>query len=863
MGQTISSVLYSGRDQNEGLEVDAGWSKTLFLPGQEALLDCYTCSVCMEVVRDAVSCYCGHVFCSTCLTSSLNQKYACPVSRQMCTRVTPNIPVRKFVDLAQIRCPYDPPCEWTGKINNNQGHTCAGKVKASKASQALESEKKGWDDFVQSMIKNEDVNQRGGVSKLRKAIQHYDINRPIVFEMDGSAKTSLWLATFFGNLQVVKLLLEKEGVNLNSSKYFDDDAAAYYSILLEPFAEGSTPILVAASKGHKEIAKLLLEKGADFLREDDDGTTPLFAAIKSGRLEIVKLLLKRVGASEVNRVRGEDGRTPLLLAIDSGENVIGGLLLKNEFIDVNMADSYGRTPLNYTCTRKNKTMLKALLAMKNIDVNAVDLDNKTSLIQVIELRSEPWAEVEAIFDLLLAHEGVKVKTSFGSLVTSPLTVACNGGEKYMYMIKKLLEKDNSLVNDDGLHYLSPLILACRNGYEKVVKYLLGVDGINVNKASTHPYNKGTTALTVAIENASYECVALLLASKNIKAKDPYVHASGDEDERAIMGSGELERMDWNETLLFLALRYLINDKDQLASNMFADRMEGDDGENLQMLELNLRTVKREMIFSTLLDEGVGGGWTVGSNELVELILKNGADVNLEVEKAYDGYEDITPLLMAIIGGKIEVVETILGAEYVNLGAKADLQYRVYVDRRSKMYFLTGATPLYLAAHFGQKKIVEMLIPRLVPSSPGCGRSGGNLNERVEIDSEEGEGLPTSGFFAHSESEGLITPKKGKGTALDAAHWRGYSEVAEVLKAAGGVRHVKVKKKKEKAVKELTKKIVKVLDKEKRVREEEEDSLDVKRRKLEKKIVEMKGGGGGSGSLRGGGRPGSGYTPSWV
>lgn len=361
-----------------------------------------------------------------------------------------------------------------------------------------------------------------------------------------------------------------------------------------------------------------------------------------------------------------------------------------------------------------------------------------------------------------------------------------------------------------------------------------------------------------------------------------------------MGSGELERMDWNETLLFLALRYLINDKDQLASNMFADRMEGDDGENLQMLELNLRTVKREMIFSTLLDEGVGGGvdgvsfgpylynsssapllgggekqyatpltYAVyrGSNELVELILKNGADVNLEVEKAYDGYEDITPLHMAIIGGKIEVAETILGAEYVNLGAKADLQYRVYVDRRSKMYFLTGATPLYLAAHFGQKKIVEMLAPRLVPS-PGCGRSGGNLNERVEIDSEEGEGLPTSGFFAHSESEGLMTPKKGKGTALDAAHWRGYSEVAEVLKASGGVRHVKVKKKKEKAVKELTKKIVKVLDKEKRAREEEEDSLDVKRRKLEKKIVEMKGGGGGSGSLRGGGRSG-GYTPSWV
>lgn len=44
---------------------------------------------------------------------------------------------------------------------------------------------------------------------------------------------------------------------------------------------GNTPLHVAAIKGHEEIARLLLEKGADTNIKNHSGNTPLQAAAKA------------------------------------------------------------------------------------------------------------------------------------------------------------------------------------------------------------------------------------------------------------------------------------------------------------------------------------------------------------------------------------------------------------------------------------------------------------------------------------------------------------------------------------------------------------------------------------------------------
>ena len=55
------------------------------------------------------------------------------------------------------------------------------------------------------------------------------------------------------------------------------------------FADG-TPLHYAAANGHKEIAELLIEKGADVKAKDEGGKTPLDVAIQFKELEIANLI---------------------------------------------------------------------------------------------------------------------------------------------------------------------------------------------------------------------------------------------------------------------------------------------------------------------------------------------------------------------------------------------------------------------------------------------------------------------------------------------------------------------------------------------------------------------------------------------
>ncbi|KAL8615603.1 hypothetical protein ACOMHN_026593 [Nucella lapillus] len=55
---------------------------------------------------------------------------------------------------------------------------------------------------------------------------------------------------------------------------------------------GRLPIHVAADYGHKDIIKLLLDKGAKINEGDRYGITPLLAAIYEGHTACVALLLK-------------------------------------------------------------------------------------------------------------------------------------------------------------------------------------------------------------------------------------------------------------------------------------------------------------------------------------------------------------------------------------------------------------------------------------------------------------------------------------------------------------------------------------------------------------------------------------------
>ncbi|CAI8046593.1 Ankyrin repeat domain-containing protein 50 [Geodia barretti] len=84
----------------------------------------------------------------------------------------------------------------------------------------------------------------------------------------------------------------------------------------------SSPLEVAAGKGHTEIVEKLISAGAVINYQNKDGVTPLLIASQEGHLEVVRLLLM-TGAKDLPY---KDGRTAMSVARAKGHQQIVQLL---------------------------------------------------------------------------------------------------------------------------------------------------------------------------------------------------------------------------------------------------------------------------------------------------------------------------------------------------------------------------------------------------------------------------------------------------------------------------------------------------------------------------------------------------------
>ena len=99
-----------------------------------------------------------------------------------------------------------------------------------------------------------------------------------------SGETVLMMASLYGMLPEVKVLVDKRGAEINKS--------------------GWTPLHYACTEGHLAVADYLLSKGAkvDALSESD--TTPLMMAVRSGNIQLVRLLLDRGADLQIRNHQG-------------------------------------------------------------------------------------------------------------------------------------------------------------------------------------------------------------------------------------------------------------------------------------------------------------------------------------------------------------------------------------------------------------------------------------------------------------------------------------------------------------------------------------------------------------------------------
>ncbi|XP_046334051.2 protein VAPYRIN-like [Haliotis rufescens] len=153
-----------------------------------------------------------------------------------------------------------------------------------------------------------------------------------------------------GYLGKVRKILSKTGVNILNCR-----------------VKGMTPLMKAAEEGNRDILELLISKGADVSLVGDECDNILHLACYGGEIETVKYILS-LNAVDFNKSRGMKNRTPVMAAANGNGKVVELLVTKGA--DVSLVDDYGDTILHLACRRGDVRMVRFLLSLNVVDIDA-------------------------------------------------------------------------------------------------------------------------------------------------------------------------------------------------------------------------------------------------------------------------------------------------------------------------------------------------------------------------------------------------------------------------------------------------------------------------------------------------------------
>lgn len=169
-----------------------------------------------------------------------------------------------------------------------------------------------YEDFFEA-IKNDDP---ATIQQL--LARGFDANTP-----DPQGQHGLMLAIREPSLKVASLLIDAPKVNLNALN-----------------AVGESPLMMAALKGHLALSDKLVKKGSDV---NKTGWTPLHYAASNGHADVIKLLLENHAYIDAE---SPNGSTPLMMASMYG-NPQSVKLLLDEGADPLLKNQVGLTALQF------------------------------------------------------------------------------------------------------------------------------------------------------------------------------------------------------------------------------------------------------------------------------------------------------------------------------------------------------------------------------------------------------------------------------------------------------------------------------------------------------------------------------------
>ncbi|KAK0439044.1 ankyrin repeat-containing domain protein, partial [Desarmillaria tabescens] len=232
--------------------------------------------------------------------------------------------------------------------------------------------------------------------------------------VDLQEENTLCIAARAGQLDIVNMLLSRDDVDVNQAdkvtyldfhRHYGSFNPISYQLAMygnpETRAISCTPLIAAASNGHEEIVKALLEskdmKSLNML--PPSGPTALSAAVLGNHIEVVKLLLSQPGIDTSIRFKYQ---TPLILATRKGRGDIVKIFLEREDDDPNTPGDNGFTALHTAALSGQYGVVEMLLKSGRMDVNRTDSKGRTALYLAAYLGNAH------IVKRLLDHTGIDI-----------------------------------------------------------------------------------------------------------------------------------------------------------------------------------------------------------------------------------------------------------------------------------------------------------------------------------------------------------------------------------------------------------------------------------------------------------------------
>lgn len=141
---------------------------------------------------------------------------------------------------------------------------------------------------------------------------------------------------------------------------------------------GLAPLAAAAMRGHTDLVRALLERGASAQwQHPETGLTPLIAAAAGGHTDTCAALLAHKPMPRIDTTELEEGETAMLAASRFNNSLTVALLLRHG-ADANRMNKFGQTALIQAAMHNYTAVARALLQQRNIKIDARDKNHNTA-----------------------------------------------------------------------------------------------------------------------------------------------------------------------------------------------------------------------------------------------------------------------------------------------------------------------------------------------------------------------------------------------------------------------------------------------------------------------------------------------------